>query len=113
MMTLLLSSLFVLPVCILLSHLTLSHEGQRYQTFRYRMSRRVIAPVVIGRGRHSFLVSGKSTSNFSVDARVAQFLAPSGERIQRLACKFPTRRNREFDSQEQGISTSSGGRRAI
>jgi len=42
------------------------------------------------------LITGKLTGNFANSGPPARFWRPIGERIQWLAAKFPTQRNREF-----------------
>src|SRR6266436_4187785 len=49
------------------------------------------------------LLTGKLTGNFVDSGPLPRFLRPVGERIQWLAEKFPTQRNREFLEALQGI----------
>jgi hypothetical protein len=51
------------------------------------------------------LLTGKRTRNFAESGLPMRFLSLIHERIQKLAAKFPTQRNREFLQPEQGISS--------
>src|SRR6266571_2437847 len=50
------------------------------------------------------LLTGKLTGKFADSSASQRFWRPVGERIQRLAVKFPTQRNREFFSKNREFS---------
>jgi hypothetical protein len=56
----------------------------------------VDAPQIEPVSNSNSLLTGKLTGNFVDSGHPVRFSRPVGERIQWLAAKFPTQRNREF-----------------
>ncbi len=59
--------------------------------------------------RLNSLLTGKLTGNFVDSGPPLRFSRPIGQRIQSLAAKFPTQRNREFSDAYQGMNCEEQG----